>query len=1317
MEDFSIFAKIKADTSDFTKGINDAKSSIESLSGKSFKGLETAIDKVLGPKGKLAIALVSVSTLMAKFGQEFNNITNDIIKGTGALGKDLLSLEGSAKKALVNGFGGDLKTVGGIVADLNTRFGVTDKTLEQMTLDFDKFARITGSDTKQAVSEVADVVAKWGMNVNDTTPLLNQLVVASQKSGASVQELLSGLKSGQAIFSQFGFSATQTIAYLSSLKKNGIDTTTVISSMKIALSNFAKQGIEAGEGLKQITSQIQNAETETEALNIAVAIFGQRNAPEMVRVLRSGTVSAEEFSKSLETAGGTLDKLDKYIITSGQSLKKLGNELKGTFSGFGQGFDLLFAGLFDALASIVRTVEPIITPIANIFKEVFGFVGEILRVTIANISTFVTKYSQGFQTTVNVLTRTYEAVHNILETILDNFKDVFGIIFSILDGQWALVWEYFKKTMMNSAKIILDVASSIANIFKDMINQIIIGLNKGIREYNKFVENAEKEHPNLSKIFGLKKETEISLIGDLDLSKLTGLEGALDKTTQKIKELSGESEKELIGDLGKVKNVVQDVAQTVEDSGEEIIEVSNNWDKKLLQQSISMLEMEKRNAVERAEISGATEEQIAEINNKYDVQILERKKELLEQERELELSKIEDSENAGEARMKINAFYDNEIEMLNDELLKKKNNKQEEKDEETKLGKMFRMTSQYAKNAIKVFKNIAGTIKKVFEKIGSVVKSAFSGIFSIIKKLVDFSINDALDSLLKFEDGILTFFVETLPMLPQFLESAFNSVITLLDTLESSIDYEKIEKDLSSMINTLTTNLPKAFESATNIISNSLNSMFGAIQTNAPEIVNAFGSMFFTVAEALPGIIDNLFATIGSLLSELGKYLTANKDRFETALKNIISSIINGISEFVKTGGWRNLLQGLLAVQQAIENAVADNIEEIGNTIVSLLPDLMDFLKKSIVSASKTLGRIAPTLFKIIIEIIVGIIDVITSDEVIESSLEAIEGLIEGLVPAIVKIFTKVLPQLIEFSLIKLPSYTPMIITHVITGLIKGFAEVDWWQTIKDIFNGFVEAFKDFFGIHSPSTLFEGFGTNIIEGLVIGLQGFADAVKTILEPIFKFINDGFGKVLDTIAELTKISFDGFNEGLSNILDAVTKLLNPVDTLKATFDGLKTLLNSVSDLMKTSAKITISTLGAVVKAIADVHNELRDIIKSVTTIKVWTPWKTYEIGGVDIGKVSSPNIDSYLNIVDKLATGTNNARKGLTLVGEAGPELVNFRGGEQVYNNHNTEKMLAGAGGNTNNFNVTFQNTQDTTAFAMLQQLKAYNRQMAINGVL
>ncbi len=602
-----------------------------------------------------------------------------------------------------------------------------------------------------------------------------------------------------------------------------------------------------------------------------------------------------------------------------------------------------------------------------------------------------------------------------------------------------------------------------------------------------------------------------------------------------------------------------------------------------------------------------------------------------------------------------------------------------------------------AKGVAKGFSTAFKTAGDVVSKFVKVAIDTFKNAFNAIKKMIDFSIDDALDTLLEFEDGVLTFFVETLPRLPQFIESAFNSVISLLNTLENVINFDTLEENLNNIISVVADKLPNAFESAMTIVFNILDTLGKSIENNAPEIVAAFGDMFLTVANALPGIIDTLFDTIGTLLNNLGKYLTNNKSNFENALKNIVKSIIDGISDFIKNDGWKNLLNGLLAVQQAIENTITDNIEEIGNTIISMLPELMEMLKNSIASASKTLGKIAPTLIKVFVEVITEIIDVITSDEVIQSSLEAVEGLIEGLIPGIIKLLTTALPKLIEFFLIKLPSYTPEIIVAIIEGLVNAAINTNWLEVIGDIFSGFVDAFRDFFGIHSPSTLFEGFGNNIVQGLVLGLQGFADAVTTILEPVFDFVENLATGVFDALTNITQISFTGFNQslqGVANIIDAITRSV--VATTEAV-TGLVGALNPLSSLTGGSS----STGGGV---------DIGNVATSVLTGGLVDTNRSFLSNTVSV-------LTGGLSRLFGFATGSNAVPRGLAVVGEAGPELVNFRGGEQVYNAHNTEKMLKNAGGNTNNFNVTFNNMQDTTAFAMMQQLKAYNRQMAINGVL
>ncbi|MFD9561519.1 transglycosylase SLT domain-containing protein [Streptomyces sp. NPDC059994] len=64
------------------------------------------------------------------------------------------------------------------------------------------------------------------------------------------------------------------------------------------------------------------------------------------------------------------------------------------------------------------------------------------------------------------------------------------------------------------------------------------------------------------------------------------------------------------------------------------------------------------------------------------------------------------------------------------------------------------------------------------------------------------------------------------------------------------------------------------------------------------------------------------------------------------------------------------------------------------------------------------------------------------------------------------------------------------------------------------------------------------------------------------------------------------------------------------------------------------------------------------------------------------------------------TGTNYASPGLALVGEKGPELINFRGGERVYNNGETRDLL----GNRYEIHIHEAKSEDTTQ-ATIRALK------------
>ena len=141
------------------------------------------------------------------------------------------------------------------------------------------------------------------------------------------------------------------------------------------------------------------------------------------------------------------------------------------------------------------------------------------------------------------------------------------------------------------------------------------------------------------------------------------------------------------------------------------------------------------------------------------------------------------------------------------------------------------------------------------------------------------------------------------------------------------------------------------------------------------------------------------------------------------------------------------------------------------------------------------------------------------------------------------------------------------------------------------------------------------------------------------------------------------------------------------------------------LIQNAVQIAEKLVPAMFEIMVELFKKFPEILKTV----LWEAIK-------GLGKIAN----TIWNAVKKLfgfEKGTNNAPKGMALVGEAGPELVNFKGGEQVLNAKNTQKALASAGASSNNFTVNFNNTIDTTAYAMMQQLRQYNRTLAINGII
>nr|WP_292685670.1 phage tail tape measure C-terminal domain-containing protein [Novosphingobium sp.] len=145
--------------------------------------------------------------------------------------------------------------------------------------------------------------------------------------------------------------------------------------------------------------------------------------------------------------------------------------------------------------------------------------------------------------------------------------------------------------------------------------------------------------------------------------------------------------------------------------------------------------------------------------------------------------------------------------------------------------------------------------------------------------------------------------------------------------------------------------------------------------------------------------------------------------------------------------------------------------------------------------------------------------------------------------------------------------------------------------------------------------------------------------------------------------------DDLKESADNINEAIESI--EVRGLNALNDGI------------TEAIMGTKSLGDVFKGVA--NQIIADLIRIAVQQAIVRPIAEALFGGGSSkssggGILGLNNIIKTIAAIPGFATGTNNAPRGLAVVGERGPELVRFNGGEQVIPNHAIGNMgVAGTG--------------------------------------
>jgi phage-related protein len=303
---------------------------------------------------------------------------------------------------------------------------------------------------------------------------------------------------------------------------------------------------------------------------------------------------------------------------------------------------------------------------------------------------------------------------------------------------------------------------------------------------------------------------------------------------------------------------------------------------------------------------------------------------------------------------------------------------------------------------------------------------------------------------------------------------------------EANGDWTKISEvignTVGSLVNMLMKNLPSLIQVGLDIVT----SIGGAIVDNLPVIIDAAVRIVMTLLQALIDALPQITQGALQLVMALVQGIIDNLPALVEAAVQMIATLAYGIGE---------------ALPELIP-AVVEAILLIAEVLLGNMDKILDAAFQIIQGLAQGLLNALPKLIEALPGIIASIIDFVTNNmpKIIELGFTLIVQLAAGLVKAIPEL-VKSLPQIIAAIIEGLGKAVVLVVEigkNIVKGIWEGIKSLGSWikDKVSGFFSGIVDGVKNFLGIRSPSTVFEGIGGNMALG--IG-EGFDKAMARVMD--------------------------------------------------------------------------------------------------------------------------------------------------------------------------------------------------------------------------
>lgn len=340
----------------FGQTLQDNSEKLERIGGKVTTVGKTATVAF----GGMATAAVAAFTQV----EEAENIA---VNGAGAMGEAADEIRRSVRD-VAESAPGDLQTVGQAVGDVNTHFQVTGDRLDQISTAFLKFSKITGADVSSSIENVSMSMKAFNVPADQTERVLDHIASTSTATGVSVDKLTSLVNTNGSTFREMGLSLQDSITLMGNFEAAGVPVDSMLTGLKKAAANCAKEGTNMGDMLNQLTADLQDPAKEAAATQTAFDLFGSKAATAFIDAAKSGRVNLADLGGALSDTEGFVNGLCDETMSSSDKMKEA---MKGmTLAGAELGAE--FTPVIDAAVGALKTFTGWVRELSPEQKQLFA---------------------------------------------------------------------------------------------------------------------------------------------------------------------------------------------------------------------------------------------------------------------------------------------------------------------------------------------------------------------------------------------------------------------------------------------------------------------------------------------------------------------------------------------------------------------------------------------------------------------------------------------------------------------------------------------------------------------------------------------------------------------------------------------------------------------------------------------------------------------------------------------------------------------------------------------------------------------------------